>query len=47
MCADVATGFRNLYLGDLTGWRTDEDQKEHWQPRDWKLHFDGKTSQRI
>jgi hypothetical protein len=40
-CADVATGFKNMYFGDLTGWKADEETKKQWQPRDWMLHYGG------
>ncbi|HLW67956.1 MAG TPA: family 16 glycoside hydrolase [Gemmataceae bacterium] len=39
--ADVDKGFKNLYFGDLTGWKADEETKKHWQPKDWMLHYDG------
>jgi 3-keto-disaccharide hydrolase len=39
--ADVDKGFKNLYFGDLTGWKADEDTKKHWQAKDWMLHYDG------
>jgi hypothetical protein len=39
--ADVDKGFKNLYFGDLTGWKTDDETKKHWQPKDWMLHADG------
>ncbi|HEV3144901.1 MAG TPA: family 16 glycoside hydrolase, partial [Gemmataceae bacterium] len=39
--ADVDQGFKNLYLGDLTGWKADEETKMHWQPKDWMVHYDG------
>jgi hypothetical protein len=41
--AEEAKGFRNLYTGlDLSGWKAGEESKEHWQPKDWVLHYDGK-----
>jgi hypothetical protein len=39
--ADVDKGFKNLYFGDLTGWKANEETKKHWQPKDWMLHYDG------
>src|SRR5262249_54040033 len=39
--ADMDKGFRKLYLGDLTGWKADDEAKKHWQPKDWMLHYDG------
>jgi hypothetical protein len=41
--ADEARGFKSLYTGlDLSGWKADDAAKEHWQPRDTVLHYDGK-----
>jgi hypothetical protein len=41
--AGEAKGFKNLFTGlDLSGWKADDEQKKHWQPRDWVLHYDGK-----
>ena len=41
--AEEAKGFQNLYTGlDLSGWKADEEAKNHWQPRDTVLHYDGK-----
>jgi hypothetical protein len=41
--ADVDKGFKSLYTGlDLSGWKDDENQKAHWEPRDTVLHYDGK-----
>ena len=41
--ADVAQGHKQLYTGlDLSGWKADDEAKKHWQPKDWKLHYDGK-----
>jgi hypothetical protein len=40
--ADEAQGHKSLYTGlDLSGWKG-EEAKEHWQPKDWMLHYDGK-----
>jgi hypothetical protein len=40
--ADEDQGFKNLYTGlDLSGWKTDEAAKKHWQAKDWVLHYDG------
>lgn len=41
--ADVDRGLRNLYFGDLTGWKADDKVKEHWKPSDWRLVYDGKS----
>jgi len=42
--ASPAKGFVPLYTGlDLTGWRQVEGQAGHWQPKDWVLHYDGKS----
>lgn len=40
--AELASGFKNLFFGDLSGWKADDTAKKSWQPRDWMLHFDGK-----
>ena len=41
--AKADEGFKSIYTGvDLAGWREDEKQKGHWQPRDWILFYDGK-----
>jgi hypothetical protein len=44
---DIATldeGFQSLYSGlDLSGWRNDPGHAGHWQPRDWRLDYDGKS----
>lgn len=43
--ANVAKGFRSLYTGlDLRGWKADPGHKGHWQPRDWRLNYDGKST---
>ncbi len=43
--AGVAQGFTNLFTGlDLSGWKADEEVRNHWQPRDWILHYDGQGS---
>jgi hypothetical protein len=41
--ANVDQGFKNLYFGDLTGWKVSlgEEGKAHWKPNDWRLVFDG------
>jgi hypothetical protein len=39
----VAKGFTNLFFGDLTGWKADDEVKKHWTARDWVLHYDGKA----
>jgi hypothetical protein len=42
--ASEARGFVPLYTGlDLTGWRQPEGHTGHWQPKDWVLHYDGKS----
>jgi hypothetical protein len=41
--AETALAFKNLFTGlDLSGWKADETARQHWQPRDWVLHYDGK-----
>ncbi|MCE9524598.1 MAG: DUF1080 domain-containing protein [Planctomycetales bacterium] len=35
-------GFQTMYNGlDLTGWKTDPANKNHWQSKDWVLYHDG------
>ncbi len=42
--AKVDEGLRSIYTGvDLAGWKDDDGHKGHWQPRDWVLHYDGKS----
>jgi len=42
--ADKAQGFRSLYTGvDLSGWKDAEKHAGHWQPKDWRLVYDGKS----
>jgi hypothetical protein len=42
--ADEAKDFIPLYTGlDLAGWRQVDGQAGHWQPKDWILHYDGKS----
>lgn len=42
--ADAALGFVPLYTGiDLAGWKQDPGHAGHWQPKDWVLHYDGKS----
>jgi len=37
-------GFRSLYNGlDLRGWKPVAGNREHWQAKDWVLHYDGKS----
>ena len=40
--ANVAEGHKQLYYGELTGWKADDEAKKHWQPKDTVLHYDGK-----
>ncbi|HEY1859559.1 MAG TPA: family 16 glycoside hydrolase, partial [Gemmataceae bacterium] len=40
--ADEAQGHQNLFFGNLTGWKADEEGKKHWKANDWVLHYDGK-----
>jgi hypothetical protein len=44
--ADVDQGFKNLYLGDLSGWKVTDEAKDHWTPSDWRLAYDGKGGAR-
>jgi hypothetical protein len=40
-----ATGFVPLYTGvDLSGWRQELGHQGHWQPKDWILEYDGKST---
>jgi hypothetical protein len=45
-CADLDRGLRNLYFGDLSGWKADDKVKEHWKPSDWRLAYDGKGDEK-
>ncbi|MEI8018790.1 MAG: DUF1080 domain-containing protein, partial [Schlesneria sp.] len=39
-----ALGFQSLYSGiDLSGWKATDKHHGHWQPKDWKLAYDGKS----
>ncbi len=43
--ADVAEGFQPLYTGiDLDGWKAEKGHRGHWQPKNWILHYDGKST---
>jgi hypothetical protein len=39
--ADVAKGFKALYVGDLRGWKKDKANVS-WKPSDWRLETNGK-----
>lgn len=40
-----AQGFVPLYTGvDLSGWRKELGHHGHWQPKDWILDYDGKST---
>jgi hypothetical protein len=42
--AVAVEGFRPLYTGvDLTNWRADPGHEGHWQPKDWRLVYDGQS----
>lgn len=42
--APRAESFKSLYTGlDLNGWKVEEGHHGHWQPKDWILHYDGKS----
>jgi len=42
--AVVARDFTSLYTGvDLSGWTVEAGHKDHWQPKDWTLNYDGKS----
>jgi 3-keto-disaccharide hydrolase len=40
--ADEAQGHQNLFFGNLTGWKADDEAKKHWTVNDYVLHYDGK-----
>src|SRR5262249_55320520 len=41
--ADEDKSFKNLYTRlDLSGWKADDEAKQHWQVKDMVLHYDGK-----
>ena len=41
--ADEAQGHVQLFTGlDLSGWKADDEAKQHWTPKDWVLGYDGK-----
>jgi hypothetical protein len=45
--ANEARGHQSLYTGlDLSGWTVDDAARKHWQPRDVRLHYDGKGEAR-
>jgi hypothetical protein len=42
--APLAEPFLPLYTGlDLRGWKDDSGHRDHWQPKDWILDYDGKS----
>jgi hypothetical protein len=46
--AAVAQSFKPLYTGlDLSGWKQDPGHKDHWQPQDWRLNYDGKSEAKV
>jgi hypothetical protein len=43
--APLDEGFKSIYTGlDLTGWKADAGQKDHWKAKDWTLVHDGKAA---
>jgi hypothetical protein len=41
--ADEARGHKSLYSGlDLSGFKTDDKAKKHWEPKDTVLHYGGR-----
>jgi hypothetical protein len=40
--ANEDQGFRTIYFGDLSGWKTDDNTAAAWKPNDWKLINTGK-----
>ena len=44
MVAPLDEGFQSLYSGvDLEGWSVPPGSEDHWQAKDWKLIYDGKS----
>ena len=42
--ADVDKGFEHVYSGlDLSNFKQEKGHNGHWQPSDWKLHYDGQS----
>ncbi len=42
--AELDRGFKSIYTGvDLTGWKVEAAQQDHWQAKDWTLLCDGKV----
>lgn len=42
--ATLAEGFISLYTGvDLSGWKVEPGHEGHWQPKNWRLVYDGKS----
>src|ERR1041385_7305665 len=42
--AEAERGFVSLYTGlDLRNWKNDPGHKDHWQPKNWILDYDGKS----
>jgi hypothetical protein len=42
--AELDQGFKSLYTGvDLTHWKQEEGHQGHWQAKDWRLNYDGKS----
>jgi len=43
--ANQARGFTSLYNGrDLSGWDVKPEHENHWKSEDWRLTYDGKSS---
>lgn len=43
--ADPAEGYTPLYNGaNLEGWKVADGHQDHWQPKDWRLVYDGKAT---
>src|SRR5262249_10673110 len=45
--AEEAKGFRTLYTGSLSGWKRESGHEGHWQPKDWILDYDGKSTAKV
>jgi len=42
--AELDRGFKSIYTGvDLSGWKVEDGQQEHWTAKDWNLDCDGKA----
>ena len=45
---ELDPGFSKLYNGlDLDLWEAEEGHQGHWEPRNWILHYDGKSEESV